>query len=198
MADDGQQPHVEEEDGETPGYKAPAEKSLDTILAADSEDASLQKYKETLLGANPLESVIFPEDPRKVIVNKLALIVADRPDLELDLSGDVKALKKTTFVLKEGCQYRVKIYFYVQREIVTGLKYVQKTHRKGIQVDKTNFMVGSYGPKKDLQSYQTPLEDAPSGMMYRGTYSIKSLFTDDDKHEHLAWEWNLEIKKDWE
>ena len=49
---------VVEENDETPGYKPPAEKSLDTILKTDTEDESLKKYKETLLGANPLESVI--------------------------------------------------------------------------------------------------------------------------------------------
>ncbi len=59
-------------------------------------------------------------------------------------------------------------------------------------------MVGSYGPKKELQFYVTnPPEEAPSGMVSRGTYTIKSLFTDDDKNEHLKWEWSLEIKKDW-
>ena len=58
-------------------------------------------------------------------------------------------------------------------------------------------MVGSYAPKTEVQSYLTPAEDAPSGMMKRGTYSINSLFTDDDKNEHLKWEWSLEIKKDW-
>lgn len=63
-------------------------------------------------------------------------------------------------------------------------------------VDKNTFMVGSYGPKKELQSYTTPVEEAPSGMLARGTYNIKSLFTDDDKNEHLKWEWKLEIKKD--
>jgi len=59
-------------------------------------------------------------------------------------------------------------------------------------------MVGSYGPKAELQSYTTPKEEAPTGMIARGTYHVKSLFTDDDKVEHLKWEWKLEIKKDWE
>jgi len=67
-----------------------------------------------------------------------------------------------------------------------------------VSVDKSTFMVGSYGPKSELQSYITPKEEAPTGMLARGTYAIKSLFTDDDKVEHLKWEWNLEIKKDWE
>ena len=46
-------------------------------------------------------------------------------------------------------------------------------------------MVGSYAPKPFAQSYLTPAEDAPSGFTGRGTYHVSSLFTDDDKHEHL-------------
>lgn len=64
-------------------------------------------------------------------------------------------------------------------------------------VDKMSQMVGSYPPKKEMQSYTTPFEEAPSGMMARGSYSVTSIFTDDDKNEHLKWEWSFEIKKDW-
>jgi predicted DNA-binding antitoxin AbrB/MazE fold protein len=42
-------------------------------------------------------------------------------------------IKKTKIVLKEGCQYRVKILFFVQREIVAGLRYEQKVYRKGVR-----------------------------------------------------------------
>ena len=49
------------------------------------------------------------------------------------ISGDISKLKKSPFIIKEGCQYRVKIYFYVQRELVSGLKYVQKSHKAGIK-----------------------------------------------------------------
>lgn len=65
-------------------------------------------------------------------------------------------------------------------------------------VEKMTQMVGSYAPKTEIQSFTTPQEDMPSGMLARGTYNVKSLFTDDDKHEHLKWEWTFEIKKDWE
>jgi hypothetical protein len=45
-----------------------------------------------------------PNDPRKVIVKKLALCVAERPELELDLTGDISQLKKQvkTIILKAG------------------------------------------------------------------------------------------------
>lgn len=70
-------------------------------------------------------------------------------------------------------------------------------HVNLISVDNQKVMVGSYPPKKELQSFLCPMEDAPSGMLARGTYNVKSLFTDDDKREYLKWEWVIEIKKDW-
>jgi Rho GDP-dissociation inhibitor len=195
MADHGE----EDVPDETPGYQPPAPKSVEEILRSDAEDESLRKYKESLLGtSNPVGLEVFPNDPRRVIVTKLGLIVDGRTDVELDLTGDLDKLKNSSFVIQEGCHYQLKIYFYVQREIVTGLKYIQQSYRAGVRVDKSTFMVGSYGPKSDLQSYTTPKEEAPTGMIARGTYHVKSLFTDDDKNEHLKWEWKLEIKKEWE
>ena len=47
--------------------------------------------------------------------------------------GDLSELKKISRVLQEGCEYRVKIYFYVQREIVQGLKYLQSSYRAGVR-----------------------------------------------------------------
>ncbi|CAH2235134.1 rho GDP-dissociation inhibitor 1 [Pararge aegeria] len=179
-------------------YKPPPEKTIEEILAADQEDESLRKYKEALLGQEGLEAVVVcPCDPRKVLVKKLALCVPGRDDLELHLHGPLSELKKQVFVIKEGVQYRIRIDFVVQREIVHGLKYVQKTYRMGVPVDKMTHMVGSYPPKIEIQSYTTPPEDAPSGMLARGSYSVNSLFTDDDKNIHLEWEWCFEIKKDW-
>ncbi|XP_035894096.1 rho GDP-dissociation inhibitor 1 isoform X2 [Anopheles stephensi] len=189
---------VEQEEHDT-NYQPPPQKTIEEIMAADAEDESLRKYKEALLGEAQAEKIVFDDsDPRKVIVKKLALLVADRDPMELDLTGDLTKLKKNVFVIKEGIQYKIRIDFVVQREIVHGLKYVQKTYRMGVPVDKMVQMVGSYPPKKEIQSYTTPFEEAPSGMMARGTYSVTSLFTDDDKNEHLKWDWSFEIKKDWQ
>ena len=69
-------------------YKAPPEKSLKEIIEADQEDESLRKYKEALLGSASKSLVIVDEnDPRKVIVRKLALLVDGRDEMTLDLSG---------------------------------------------------------------------------------------------------------------
>ncbi|XP_052362174.1 rho GDP-dissociation inhibitor 1-like, partial [Oncorhynchus keta] len=73
----------------------------------------------------------------------------------------------------------------VNRDIVSGLKYVHLTYRKGIRVDKAVYMVGSYGPRVEEHEFMTPVEEAPKGMIVRGSYHIKSHFTDDDKTDHL-------------
>lgn len=184
---------------EEANYKPPPEKSLKEIVEADKEDESLQKYKEALLGQAVKESVIVDtNNPNRVIVKNLALVVDGRPDVVLDLTDDLENLKKKVFMVKEGIQYRIRIDFFVQREIVTGLKYIQKVLRHGIQHEKMTHMVGSYAPKLEIQSYCTPVDEMPSGLLTRGTYTVKSLFTDDDKNEHLKWEWSFELKKDWE
>jgi hypothetical protein len=41
-------------------------------------------------------------------------------------------------------------------------------------------------------------EEAPAGMLYRGTYDAFSRFMDDDKNEHLSFNWTFEIKKSWD
>lgn len=100
-----------------------------------------------------------------MIVKRLALCVPERDDMELDLSGDLSKLEKQVsinsvdkacvniikiilndlflllyqvFTIKEGVQYRIRIDFIVQREIVHGLKYVQKTSRLAIPGEQTN------------------------------------------------------------
>ncbi|XP_071105710.1 rho GDP-dissociation inhibitor 1-like [Haliotis cracherodii] len=196
MAEQNEDPiqEVGDDDTDNPNYRPPAQKTLTEIQKLDEDDESLQKYKKTLLGE--VSDPPKPDDPRNVIVEKLAFCSEGRPEIEMDLSGDLSKLR--TFIVKEGTQYKIKIYFYVQREIVSGLVYKQKIVRKGIKVENMKMMVGSYGPKKDLNCYTTSLEDVPSGMLARGTYTIKSQFTDDDKNNYLEWQFGMEIKKDWE
>ncbi|XP_010872346.1 rho GDP-dissociation inhibitor 1 isoform X1 [Esox lucius] len=177
-------------------YKPPAQKSLQEIQELDKDDESLRKYKEALLG-NAAVAAVDPNAPN-VQVTRLTLMCETAPlPLTLDLQGDLESFKKQSFVLKEGVEYRIKISFKVNKEIVSGLKYAQQTYRKGVKVDKSDYMVGSYGPRPAEYEFLTPLEEAPKGMLARGTYNIKSKFTDDDKHDHLSWEWNLNIKKEW-
>ncbi|KAJ0058393.1 hypothetical protein NL108_013889 [Boleophthalmus pectinirostris] len=189
---------AENEDETSVNYKPPAPKSIQEIQQLDAEDESLRKYKEALLGGTPEVA----EDPNlsNVQVTRMTLMCESAPKpLFLDLEGDLDKFKKNPIVLKEGVEYRVKITFKVNKDIVSGLRYNQQTFRKGVKVDKSDYMVGSYGPRpKEAYEFITPLEEAPKGMIARGNYTIKSKFTDDDKHDHLSWEWCLAIKKDWE
>ncbi|XP_029014175.1 rho GDP-dissociation inhibitor 1 isoform X2 [Betta splendens] len=185
----------EESEGSV-NYKPPAPKSLQEIQELDQEDESLRKYKEALLGN---AAVVADPTAPNVQVTRMTLVCAASPHpLVLDLQGDLEGFKKNPFVVKEGVEYRIKINFKVNKDIVSGLKYNQLTFRKGVRVDKADYMVGSYGPRPDEEyEFLTPVEESPTGLIARGTYNIKSKFTDDDKHNHLSWEWSLTIKKDW-
>ncbi|KAE8578782.1 hypothetical protein XENTR_v10023771 [Xenopus tropicalis] len=197
MADKDGIKHGEEEAEEEvePNYKPPEMKSVQEIQELDKDDESLIKYKQALLGQLP---AVVDSNAPNVQVTRLTLLCDEAPEpITMDLSGDISHLKDKVYLLKEGCSYRVKISYKVNKEIVSGLRYVHLTYRKGVKVDSENYMVGSYGPRAEEYEYLTPLEEAPKGMIARGTYLIKSKFTDDDKSDHLSWEWKLAIKKDW-
>ncbi|XP_067875909.1 rho GDP-dissociation inhibitor 2-like [Heterodontus francisci] len=190
-------PVSDEDDNELAlNYQPPAQKSLAEIVQLDPEDESLAKYKKTLLGEG-LSLVTDPKTPN-VVVTRMTLICDEAPEpITMDLTGDLKALKSTKFVLKEGMSYKVKIHFKVNKEIVSGLKYISATYRKGVKVDKSLFMVGSYGPRAEEYEFVSSSEDLPKGLAARGTYTVKSSFMDDDKSNHLNWEWLLCLKKEW-
>ncbi|KAM8773254.1 rho GDP-dissociation inhibitor 1-like [Acanthopagrus latus] len=186
---------AENAEPEVVNYKPPAQKSVKEIHDLDKDDESLRKYKEALLGSGCSEA--DPSLPN-VQVTQMCLVCESAPSpLILDLQGDLECFKKQAFILKEGVEYKIKISFKVNKEIVSGLKYVQQTYRKGVKIDKSDYMVGSYGPRPAEYDFLTTVEEAPKGVLARGNYVIKSKFTDDDKHDHLSWEWNLNIKKDW-
>ena len=107
----------------------------------------------------------------------------------------VAKAKTLPLTIKEGAEYRMKVRFRVQHEIVTGLKYLQVVKRAGIQVDKADEMIGSYAPQAEPYVKACAMEQAPSGMMMRGHYTAKSRFVDDDKNVYLEWEWAFDIKK---
>ncbi|XP_040927930.1 rho GDP-dissociation inhibitor 3 isoform X2 [Betta splendens] len=195
MADKKDLALEDEEDERNLNYNPPAQKSLQEIQELDKDDESLVKYKQTLLGPGPVAA--DPSGPN-VRVTRLTLLCDEAPaPIVIDLTGDLSALKEKSFFLQEGARYRLKIHFKVDREIVAGLKYHHVTYRKGVKVDKVSYMVGSYGPRAEEHEFISPVDEAPKGMLSRGHYQIKSCFIDDDKNIYLAWEWNLDINKDW-
>merc|ERR1711902_336536 len=102
------------------------------------------------------------------------------------------------FVLKEKAKYRIVIKFRVQREIVLGLKKFLVVKRKGIRVDKSTEMMGSFAPdNKKTYEFASPYEIVPDGMLARGTYVAKTQFLDDDKVVHADFSYSFKIAKDW-
>lgn len=188
-------PLEEEADEVGLAYRAPEKKSLREIQQLDRDDESLNKYKRALLGPVP---VAVDPSASSVTLTRLTLLCDQAPGpVAMDLTGDLEALKSQAFMLKEGAEYRVKISFKVNKEIVCGLRYLHHAYRKGLKVDKDVYMMGSYGPRAEEYEFLTPPEEAPKGVLVRGTYHIRSCLTDDDRTEHLSWEWHLCIAKDW-
>ncbi|GBC00183.1 hypothetical protein RclHR1_03780012 [Rhizophagus clarus] len=185
---------------QTTGYKVGEKKTINEYKDLDADDESLAKWKASL-GLNA--SAAGPtDDPRRVVILQIALEVEGRDDVVLDLSTPEKLenVKNTPFTIKEGVDYRLKVKFRVQHEVVSGLKYLQVVKRKGIRVDKTEEMIGSYGPNPTPEPYEKKfmVEEAPSGMLARGHYEAKSKFIDDDNVTHIEWSWSFDIKKDWD
>ncbi|KAI9270417.1 immunoglobulin E-set [Phascolomyces articulosus] len=181
---------------QTAGYKVGEKKSMAEYQQLDAQDESLNKWKESLGlkgGAGP------SDDPRRVVVEYIALEVEGREDVKIDLSNQaaIDSARSTPFTIKEGVEYRMKVKFRVQHEVVSGLKYLQVVKRKGVRVDKTEEMIGSYGPAAEPYEKKFQLEEAPSGMLARGHYEAKSKFVDDDNVTHVEWAWSFDIKKDW-
>uniref|UniRef100_A0A674HHH1 Rho GDP dissociation inhibitor gamma n=1 Tax=Taeniopygia guttata TaxID=59729 RepID=A0A674HHH1_TAEGU len=120
----------EEEDADVAlAYKTPEKKSLQEIQELDPGDESLRKYKQALLGAIP--AAVDASVPN-VQVTRLTLMCEQAPGpITMDLTGDLEELRGQAFVLKEGVDYRVKVSFKVNREIVCGLRCLHLTYRRG-------------------------------------------------------------------
>jgi Rho GDP-dissociation inhibitor len=180
---------------ETSAFRPP-EKSIQEIISADADDQSLIKYKQELLGnaaAGAVPITIRPENPERVIVTNITLMSDGVEKRTMDLPGP------DDFVLsiKEGCTYNIRIQYYVQREIVSGLRYSHKVKRMGLPVDRETYMFGSFAPRTEIYEYTSPSEEAPSGFIHRGKYAVSSAILDDDGHVYLKWNWVLEVAKDW-
>jgi Rho GDP-dissociation inhibitor len=183
-------------------YQVAAKVDMRTIQEMDAEDESLVKYKQALLGS--LADVSPADDPRRVVIKEMRVMFEARPEGDivytLDNAAAIESMKSTPFTLKEGCAYKIRVTFKVQHEIVSGLKYINTVYRKGIRVVKEEEMLGSFAPQAATHDVTFPRhgwDEAPSGMLSRGKYTAVSKFIDDDKQNHLEYEYCFAIKKDW-
>jgi len=183
----------------TEGYKPGEKKTVDEYAKLDAGDESLNRWKASLglAAGKPLGD---PNDPRKVIIEEMALEVTGQPDIVVNLTQPdaLKTLTNHPFSITEGSEYRMKIKFRVQHEVISGLRYLQVVKRKGIRVDKSDEMMGSYGPNtqdKPIYNKTFQTEEAPKGLLTRGTYTATSRFADDDNTTHLLFDWTFKIEK---
>lgn len=194
------QPQIDDDNlaDHDPNYKVPPKKTFDEYQNLDANDESLRKWKESI-GVGASAPAIKSDGP-KVLIKSVGLEFEGGPDLVYDVSTPegLERLEKNPVVVKEGSQYRFKVTFSVQNDIVTGFKYLQVVKRKGIRVEKETQMIGSYGPSKDTYEKKFALDETPSGFLARAKYDVKSKFSDDDNECYLEFNWTLEIKKSWE
>ncbi|ORX38423.1 E set domain-containing protein [Kockovaella imperatae] len=180
---------------QTQGYKVGESKTVAELAALDQEDESLQRWKQSLgIATGPGGS----NGPKQIIPKTLFLsspTLSKPVSIEFDKSKDAKSHPVT---IKEGVEYSVGITFLVQNEIVSGLKYIQVVKRAGITVDKTEAMLGSYGPQTEAYSKTFASDESPSGMLARsGTYNVRSRVVDDDNTIWLDFEWAFKLAKEW-
>jgi len=168
------------------GDKITEKKTLEEYVKLDANDVSLTKWKASLgLGA-------ASGGPARVVVSKFAL----QTDSPYPLFVEFQGKPKDRWIIKEACPVKLALHFNVQNGIVTGLRYMHLVKRMGIKVDKSEEMLGSYPPGEFERVID--LGEMPSGMLSRGVYDVTSVVVDDDKVEHLRYDWKLDLKKDWQ
>ncbi|KAG8527613.1 uncharacterized protein KY384_007766 [Bacidia gigantensis] len=186
----------------TEGYKISEKKTVAEYAKLDQNDESLNRWKASLGISDAKPIPVDPNDQRRCVIKSLALEVEGRHDITIDLTapGSLESLKGKPFSIREGAKFRMKANFVVQHDVLSGLKYVQVIKRKGIRMDKSEEMLGSYAPNtEDRQIYEKKFaeDEAPSGMLARGHYDAASRFVDDDNKEYLKFDWSFDISKDW-
>ncbi|XP_074583814.1 rho GDP-dissociation inhibitor 1-like [Curcuma longa] len=161
-------------------------------LEKDKEDESLRRWKEKLLGCvdGNLNGQIEPE----VIFHSIGVISEGYSDAVTSLPI-AENQSRVLFTLKEGSKYCFKLLFSVKHNIVSGLTYSNIVWKRGLKVDQSKGMLGTFAPQRDPYEHLLEEETTPSGVLARGIYSAKLKFEDDDNRCHLELDYSFEIKK---
>jgi hypothetical protein len=145
----------DDENSTIDGYKAPQKIDIGSIVAKDEDDESLTRYKKLLLGNSTNDKqienrLIDSNDSRVVLPIRITLLFENhKPDVTFELKGSLEHIRdlhsKRTVTIKEGETYRTQLEYYVQRDIVTGLKLINKVLKaRTITVDKSKYMIGKF------------------------------------------------------
>lgn len=116
----------------------------------DANDESLRKWKASLGIGSGTPLKVDASDKRRVVMLSLGLEVKGRPDIVIDLSqpGAIENLKSKPFTIKEGAEFRMKVKFRVQHQVLSGMKYLQVVKKMGLS-SKVQEMIGSYAPSTE-------------------------------------------------
>eukprot|EP01101_Sappina_pedata_P012934 TRINITY_DN9275_c0_g1_i1.p1 TRINITY_DN9275_c0_g1~~TRINITY_DN9275_c0_g1_i1.p1 ORF type:complete len:186 (-),score=102.71 TRINITY_DN9275_c0_g1_i1:411-968(-) len=179
----------------------PPELDLAATFKKEAADPSMIAYMKSI-GIDP-DYVPPKDDPRRVVISGMSVVFKDHPTpflLKFDTQADIDTAKKHPMVIKEGCEYKLRVSFRVQHNVVLGLKIHNEVKKLGKTLSKDVEMLGTYPPKHDFQHVHIPEKgwaEAPSGMLARGEYGAKMKFSDDDGKSHLEFEYTIKIAKDY-
>eukprot|EP00996_Jenningsia_fusiforme_P002865 NODE_3679_length_936_cov_23.866967_g3380_i0.p1 GENE.NODE_3679_length_936_cov_23.866967_g3380_i0~~NODE_3679_length_936_cov_23.866967_g3380_i0.p1 ORF type:complete len:235 (-),score=57.39 NODE_3679_length_936_cov_23.866967_g3380_i0:162-866(-) len=187
-----------EDDGmETREPNSKSKTSVEEIMNMDSEDESLRKYKEALLGAAAAAASCDPsDDPRMFVIESFLIEVDGKYPLSFSLSTPeaLEALKKKPFILKEGITLRYRIRFRVQHGILIGIRWKHIVSKAGMKVWLQDESIGSFGPGSH-EWVSSPV-DVPSGKIFK-SFQGQQRFTDDDNTTLLKFNYCFELRKQW-
>ncbi|MFD5082397.1 hypothetical protein ACFVYP_01500 [Kitasatospora sp. NPDC058201] len=116
---------------------------------------------------------------------------------QLDSAEALAATKADAFVLPEGCHYRIRVDFRVDDAPVSGVLYTSSHYRKGLRVGREKQMLGSFPQQGMPHSVTFPRhgwEEAPSGMLNRGSYTAKAELHDDEGKALAEFEYAFDIR----
>ncbi|RUS32070.1 immunoglobulin E-set [Jimgerdemannia flammicorona] len=110
----------------------------------------------------------------------IALEVAGYSDIILDLSipEALQTIKNKPFIIKVGIEYRMKVLFKIQHDVVSSLN---------IQINKTKEIIGSYSPVLESYEKKFVVEKTPTGILVCSHYEAKSKFVNDNNIIHIEW-----------
>lgn len=175
---------------------------LADIMSRDTEDESLRKYKESLLGSAAHGDRGDTSDPRRLVIDEFRVVFAPEenlPEIVHNLNNEtgLNNLRMQGISMKEGCRFKFRITFRVQHDLIAGVKFMNVMTRMMIS-ETEDLMLGSYPPSSAPHVFEFPkwdFSEAPKGMMYRGKYKVVNSFIDSDGNNHLNFDYELTITK---
>lgn len=95
------------------------------------------------MSGNKSDNVIVVDENNllKAIIKRFSVTVDGKEVCSVDLPGKINIIYSLyylangeyTFNIKEGSHFKLNFQFFIQRDIVSGLKYLHKVSRHGIE-----------------------------------------------------------------